>query len=766
MAASPHHLRPVARWRSTRSLPAGLLTVCLPVVCLLLVSLATPGDVHAQQSHVSYANTDVQDVAPAVRLSTAHDLIKADRPAPSVLILRSIVRDDPAFTSSQHGPAAYWLGVALKQQDQGDDAYRAWRAGVRAFRDREGFSLLLSDAFLRSLTPVRLRDDRDLAVATYEAILFSMHETEREDKQEIYRHYAAQLAPMMSDEQIERMINQDRDAGADEWTFRPDAGDFLRAWWGQLDPLPATVQNERLEEHLARRVIAHQKYACTARISGLDDRGLVFLRFGAPGRTHVIDYQDSEFRDEVFRFGVSVTPREFPNNELWSYTSLSDAGYYIFTENSKKCYEISGAMDLLPSRLHQNRGSSKRAENISYSALMAMRYIFSELALFHVDFAASFSEISSYAMFQENRALAMEGRSTGSGDRASAQSEGAGNESQTVGAGFGQTRTVSSSRNFGIDSPSGFVSTMMTSLRHQDNAARHQRENNMPRQATELMSAPQPLPIAMRIARFLNPDGSTRTEVYWGVQKRDLRDEETAIDPSLLSFQAVQFDAGHTPSDRAQRRHLLMPKALNGNSIFVSPPVTMTSRSAPFHIGMQWSQFAVDSTDPAKATVRERLRFATLRADSLRPISASENELAMSDLRVMVSPSGTVSDAVSFPFSTIGPDTPLILYFELYHLTYDTDDRTRYKVAYEVEGRTQRGWTRVFRNDEIRRTSTEAEYTSNSRRTQEYIYLDLSKLRDKNTQDVRVTVRVTDTVMNTTKSRTTSFELVGTDRFK
>jgi hypothetical protein len=250
------------------------------------------------------------------------------------------------------------------------------------------------------------------------------------------------------------------------------------------------------------------------------------------------------------------------------------------------------------------------------------------------------------------------------------------------------------------------------------------------------------------------------------VQKRDLRDEETATAPSLLSFQAVQFDADHTPSDRAERRHMLMPRALNGNSIFVSPPVTMTSRSGPFHIGMQWSQFAVDSTDPAKASVRERLRFATLRADSLRPIPASENELAMSDLRVMVSPSGSVSDAVSFPFSTIGPDTPLILYFELYHLTYNADDRTRYQVAYEVEGRTQRGWTRVFRNDEVRRTSTEAEYTSNSRRTQEYIYLDLSKLRDKNTQDVRVTVRVTDTVMNTTTSRTTSFELVGTDRFE
>jgi len=132
---------------------------------------------------------------------------------------------------------------------------------------------------------------------------------------------------------------------------------------------------------------------------------------------------------------------------------------------------------------------------------------------------------------------------------------------------------------------------------------------------------------------------------------------------------------------------------------------------------------------------------------------------------LMVSQTGSVSDAVAFPFSTIGPDTPLILYFELYHLTYDADDRTRYKVAYEVEGRTQRGWTRVFRNDEVRRTSTEAEYSSTARRTQEYIYLDLSKLRDKKNQDVRVTVRVTDTVTGATTSRTTAFELVGTDRF-
>jgi len=744
--------------------PSLLRPAAIAGLLLAIVFLAAP-DVVAQRGMAQHQTPDVRSVSPESQLAAAINLVRADQSDASVPLLRGIVTDRATYVSSTHGSAAYWLGTALERSGDSDAAYRTWRDAVRAMRDRNAFDIQLAHAFIQTLTPVRLRNDRSLALTTYGSIISSFGTAANETERSIQRQYAAELAPLMTQEHVSNMINESPDTDAESWTFPPDAGDFVSAWWNQLDPMPVTAENERIEEHLGRRAYALQEYGCDERVSGLDDRGLVFLRFGAPGRTHVIDYQDPEFRREVFRFGVSVTPREFPDNELWSYASLSDAGYYIFTENSDQCYEISGAMDLLPSRLHQNRGATERAENISYSALMALRYIFSELSLFHIDFAAAFSEISSYAIFQENQALSVEARSRLSGDRSNAEGEGAGMESQTVGAGFGQTRTVSSSANFGIDSPSGFISSIVTSLNHQDNAARHRRKNLMPRQATEIFQQQESIPIALRTARFLNTDGSTRTEIYWGIQKRHLRSKDRPQQPSVLTFDAVQYDGELSASGRAERRHLLTAQSLNGNSIFVSPPVSVNSRSDLFHIGLQWSQFAVNSEDPNNASLGDRVRYTTLRADSLRPIDATPNQVAMSDLRVMVSQTGSVSDAVAFPFSTIGPDTPLILYFELYHLTYDADDRTRYKVAYEVEGRTQRGWTRVFRNDEVRRTSTEAEYSSTARRTQEYIYLDLSKLRDKKNQDVRVTVRVTDTVTGATTSRTTAFELVGTDRF-
>jgi hypothetical protein len=99
------------------------------------------------------------------------------------------------------------------------------------------------------------------------------------------------------------------------------------------------------------------------------------------------------------------------------------------------------------------------------------------------------------------------------------------------------------------------------------------------------------------------------------------------------------------------------------------------------------------------------------------------------------------------------------LSFELYHLTYGGDDRTRYTIAYEAEGETKRGWTRLFRGTDTQRTSTEMTMAGTDRRTQETILLDLSQIERDEPQDVRVTVRVTDEVSGTTVSRSVDFVL-------
>jgi len=97
----------------------------------------------------------------------------------------------------------------------------------------------------------------------------------------------------------------------------------------------------------------------------------------------------------------------------------------------------------------------------------------------------------------------------------------------------------------------------------------------------------------------------------------------------------------------------------------------------------------------------------------------------------------------------------LLLYFEVYHLTYDADDQTRYTVEYEMTRRTDGGLLRKGNEDRI---SAATEYAGDSRTARETILLDLSELDAAGELDV--TVRVTDEVTGRQVERTLPFTLV------
>lgn len=107
-----------------------------------------------------------------------------------------------------------------------------------------------------------------------------------------------------------------------------------------------------------------------------------------------------------------------------------------------------------------------------------------------------------------------------------------------------------------------------------------------------------------------------------------------------------------------------------------------------------------------------------------------------------------------YPHATLLPGVDLRLYFEVYGLTFGSEDRTQYAVAYEVEKRTEGGVFRLFR-DKYRRTTTRSTYQGTSRRTQEYIELELGDLG--NADEVRITLRVTDQVTDRTAERSLTF---------
>jgi hypothetical protein len=141
----------------------------------------------------------------------------------------------------------------------------------------------------------------------------------------------------------------------------------------------------------------------------------------------------------------------------------------------------------------------------------------------------------------------------------------------------------------------------------------------------------------------------------------------------------------------------------------------------------------------------------------------------MSDLKPLTLPEGAdlaqlEEAAVPYPFGNVGTDTPLLLYFEVYHLLFAPEtDRTRYTVEYEVTQRGRRsGLGRLFSGDDekvLSQTSTTATYEGVSSRAQEYISLDLGALEADESGEVEVLVRVTDETNGTEVERTLTFDL-------
>ena len=704
----------------------------------------------------------LRDLSPASRVTGAVQLVREGRPAEAVPLLQPVVDERPGYVHPRHGAAAFWLGAALDTTGRPSDARSVRQAAVRALDAADRLDVRLAARYLRDLTPRTLPDQRPLAVRTYRRLLARIGPTDSTALRAVFRYEMAQLAPLLPDDVIAAAVNGDPASEPSTWTFRPQAGTALTRWWRAQDALPSTSENERMEEHLARRVQAEASYACPDRPGGLDARGVASLRLGEPWKTNTLRFNDPDFFKEVFRFGVSVSGSDFPTTALWLYTHIDRDGYFLFAERPNGCYEITETNDLLPQHLKHDRGTTERGLNIAYSAMMAMRYIYRELSLYHPDFATRYNTVEEYATVQEMRAAQAEVAQTfGRPELAKDPGE----RQFVVGAGATQ-RIITFNPMFGEQSPSGLVNTVVQEAARADRAAAERRKEALPNERTSLRADVPSMPVAVRTTRFLTPTGQTRTEVAWGVRMQDLVAEDEAKNPqaSLVTVSAVRYDSTYRRTAQISRRVRIPAATREDGRAVVSPPVSLPPSGDVMHVALQWDHYALQARGDAM-TAGDRRHVAVARADSLAPLRAS-GPLEMSDLRVLTTPDTTVdvptqlAQAVPYPFGTIRGSTPLLLGVELYHLAFDADDRTRYTVTYEVDAQLRRTWRRPLRRRSVAWTSTATTASSTQRRTQERILLDLSRLDPDATRSVRITVRVTDEVTGATARRSATFNVI------
>lgn len=235
----------------------------------------------------------------------------------------------------------------------------------------------------------------------------------------------------------------------------------------------------------------------------------------------------------------------------------------------------------------------------------------------------------------------------------------------------------------------------------------------------------------------------------------------------MIRFSALQQNEDRSQEERQTRRHELPRKPGEIRQVLLSDPVTFSGQTSLYHLSLQWTQHRLwQKEDGSAAGLGPKRRYSAMRIDSVRSLRRSGPRPEMSDLKVLSLPDTSAATlarpterAFPYPFQAITADTPLLLSFEVYHLTFGPDDRTRYTVSYEVEGETQRGLSRFFRGQDTQRTTTETEMQGSERRTDEYILLDLSEIDRDEMQRVQVTVHVTDEVTGATVSRNVSFSL-------
>ena len=728
---------------------------------LLLWALPLGGSAHSTSDTITADRADLQ-----ARLASGVEAYEAGGLEEAAAHLRTVFTADPAFHSAEHGTAAYWLGTVYRDQGRPAEGRRIWKRGLNALNDSATVDARLADVYLQDIVGPDSGDQPSQAPHLYRQILSEAGPGLPEWEQSVVVRHVAQLMPLLPDALAQRVAEGETDAPLDEWALRERAGSELLRWWRRQDPLPTTAERERMEEHLARVAHARTEFAHSERVSQLDDRGLLYVRLGAPADRYTIQFNDAHFYEEVFRFGVPVSRSDFPDNEIWNYRYIDDTGRYVFIRYQEDFY-LGEASELLPPQLRRGFNPSDRSQNKAYSTLAAMRYIYERLAMYYHNFGGVFNKVDEYMTMQEHQQSVASLRSK----------YGRRTPSRTIGAGVGE-RQIFPMPGGGFEWPSSVADDAVRSSRRTEHELARPREETMPRHYTELGRGLPQVPVTLRTARFLQSDGATRTELYWSCNIPAPSAESSSSAQTLIDMAIVRHGAAYQKRGLQHQRYLLDPASSQQGGWLETRTMSIDGATDMHHLAVRWAQYEATQTD-AQLQLGDRMARSVVRLDSLRPLTASAGQLEMSDLvPVLVDPSrGGLSEGgaarsgkgggasarrlpgTPYPFSRITPQTPLALYFEVYHLTYGAEETTRYTVDYEVERQTQRGGLRgLFGGEDTRSTTTRTEQEGRSRQAEEYLMIDWSERDGEGS--VTVTVTVTDEHSGQSVERTIDF-LVG-----
>jgi hypothetical protein len=323
-----------------------------------------------------------------------------------------------------------------------------------------------------------------------------------------------------------------------------------------------------------------------------------------------------------------------------------------------------------------------------------------------------------------------------------------------------------------------------------DFQAESYRLDSAPEAASEVLSDIEDLPIQIQTARFLERDGSTRLELYFGLRENDLMTESLApllpIDTLLIKLALAVEDVSFWP----ESTHYFSLASFNGEELSQSADTLLfqvavkTQQDRFFVSGQMESWLAgigVVENRGSHASLRtiwrnqysqsrSLLRFTSFRTGVQKSLQTNKSPLLLSDLQLSKNIISNAAQPTSdkgdlfvepYPFKRVNRKEPIFLYFEIYGLQLSPEGQAQYRIAYEAEEvKTKRSLLgkikSIFGARKKGRVELESEYTVDTANPREWIALDLNAL---SSGEIKLKVKVSDGLSGETAERDIKVEL-------
>ena len=209
-------------------------------------------------------------------------------------------------------------------------------------------------------------------------------------------------------EELDRILPILNEEETPRWTALKDSSTVtiareLRGFWIQKDPTPTTPLNERLIEHWQRILFARANYRYSIDPPyGTDDRGIIYVKYGAPGREKsgflgaaevellVRVPNDPTAREAMRRYDSS------PQYEVWVYEDLNPSDFVQFlfgNEGGKGRFRlVDGVRDLIPTEAWSQASARYTPGGVPVAHYLELFY-YQDLSALGGRFARRFSEL-------------------------------------------------------------------------------------------------------------------------------------------------------------------------------------------------------------------------------------------------------------------------------------------------------------------------------------------------------------------------------------